>query len=210
MPGGKDSISGVGISIFSSDNLLTVPKCSYSEEGNAAKYANYAEETDDLDLGTISCGRRAMCDIWYRPREGKVRALCSSRQDSRYSGYMYEWRQLHWMRENLKREWWRRGSNSRGIAPIGNQEVLKSDALDQLGHATFLELCSHAYIHTVYPKWIVFTFPWLGVRATHPVGAETDPIPQVFESVSPESECNFWSSNIVPLVVRNRAGRVDS
>ena len=87
---------------------------------------------------------------------------------------------------------------------------LKSDALDQLGHATFLELCSHAYIYTVYRKWIVFTFPWLGVRATHPVGAETDPIPQVFESVSPESECNFWSSNIVPLVVRNRTGRVDS
>ena len=35
-----------------------------------------------------------------------------------------------------KNGWWRRGSNSRGIAPIGNQEILKSDALDQLGHAT--------------------------------------------------------------------------
>ena len=34
------------------------------------------------------------------------------------------------------KSWWRRGSNSRGITPIGNQERLKSDALDQLGHAT--------------------------------------------------------------------------
>ena len=40
-----------------------------------------------------------------------------------------------------KNGWWRRGSNSRGIAPIGNQEILKSDALDQLGHATDNKIC---------------------------------------------------------------------
>lgn len=33
-------------------------------------------------------------------------------------------------------KWWRRGSNSRGLTPIGNQDKLKSNALDQLGHAT--------------------------------------------------------------------------
>lgn len=176
MPGGKDSISGVSVCMLSSENLLTVLECSYSEEGNAANYANYAEEVDDLDLGTTSCGR-ATYDMWYRPRQRKVRVLCGSRQGSKYSGYMYQWRELQWICQNVKMEWWRRGSNSRGIAPIGNQEILKSDALDQLGHATFLELCSHPYIYLVHPKWIVFTFPRPGLRATHPAGAETESIP---------------------------------
>ena len=45
-----------------------------------------------------------------------------------------------------RKRWWRRGSNSRGIAPIGNQEVLKSDALDQLGHATLGHLLP-LYVH---------------------------------------------------------------
>ena len=39
--------------------------------------------------------------------------------------------------------WWRRGSNSRGITPIGNQEILKSDALDQLGHVTDAKYALH-------------------------------------------------------------------
>ena len=55
----------------------------------------------------------------------------------KYDVLYCNWESKNKIRFNERKNLWqRRGSNSRGLPPIGNQENLKSNALDQLGHAT--------------------------------------------------------------------------